>query len=75
MIDITVTTFDDKLVIDIEDYDYEEGNIIHHSSMSNSYSNSIDGWVKLISDYAKVCKMYRNASHVMRYGKTGDRIC
>lgn len=74
MIDITVTTFDNKLVIDVEDYDYEEGNAILHSSMSNSYSNSTDGWVKLMSDYARVRKMYPNASHVMRYGKTGDRI-
>ena len=74
MVDITVTTFDNKLVIDVEDFDYEEGSIILHSSMSNTYSNSTDGLVKLISDYARVRKMYPNASHVMRYGKTGTRL-
>lgn len=74
MVDITVTTYNDKLILDLDDYDMEDSVAIVHNTVREMYSNSTEGWVQLMSEFARVRKMYPNASYVMRYGETGTKL-
>lgn len=63
MIDIVITVFKDEIVLDIDIY-----NDILYSTYRKLYSNSSDGWMKLLSCFDEVRKRYPNANLSIKKG-------